>query len=52
MRELIGTYRHEIDLVAEQLSDSKVADLERYATALFVTQQGIKSDEERAREIN
>ena len=50
--ELIHAYRPRIDLVAERISDSKVADLERYATALYVTQHGITSDEERARDIN
>ena len=48
----IHAYRPRIDLVAERISDSKVADLERYATALYVTQHGITSDEERARDIN
>ncbi len=37
---LVKEYRHQIDFVAQQLGSKNVAELERIATALYVTKEG------------
>ncbi|HQD91557.1 MAG TPA: hypothetical protein PLP71_11170 [Syntrophomonadaceae bacterium] len=38
-QEIIKRYQKEIEFIAEQLADKKVADLERLGTALYVTRE-------------
>ncbi len=50
---ILGAYRRELDFAADKLADKGVADLERLATALFVTREIPDGDAEvRALRIN
>ena len=53
-QKTIAQYRQQIKAVAEKLGSKRVADLERLATALYVTQEDYKDSdvETRARRIN
>lgn len=53
-QKTIAQYRQQVKAVAEKLGDKRVTDLERLATALYVTQEDHRdsSVETRARRIN
>jgi hypothetical protein len=50
--ELLRVYQPRIEFVATRLSDKKVADLERYATAFYVSRLASATDRERAEQVH
>jgi hypothetical protein len=49
--QLLRRFRPRLDLIAKHLRDSRVDDLERYATAFYVSRQTQKSEREWTTEI-